>query len=103
MEASTSEHFPHEATAAVSFVPEDGGVFVATVVEQLPSGEFHLAAGTGIGLVGCHEGEDVLVTLWSDKRRGAAELPGGRPAGRPCRCRSSRFRQRPHQSTALQR
>ena len=66
VEASMSGHFPHEATATVSFVPEDRGVFVATVVEQLPSGEFHLAAGTGIGLVGCHEGEDVMVTLWSD-------------------------------------
>ena len=25
--------------------------------------EFHLASGTGIGLIGCHEDEDVLVTL----------------------------------------
>ena len=67
VEASTFDHFPHEATAAVSFVPEDGGVFVVTVVERLPSGEFHLAADTGIGLVGCHEGEDVMVSLWSDQ------------------------------------
>ena len=67
VEASTSEHFPHEATAVVSFVPEDDGVFVVTVVEKLPSGEFHLAPGTGIGLVGCHEGEDVLVALYSDR------------------------------------
>ena len=67
VEASTFDHFPHEATAAVSFVPEDGGGFAVTVVGQLPSGEFHLAAGTGIGLVGCHEGEDVMVSLWSDK------------------------------------
>ena len=67
VEASTFEHFPHEATAVVSFVPEDGGVFVVTVVERLPGREFHLAVGTGIGLVGCHEGEDVLVSLWSDQ------------------------------------
>ena len=61
IEASTSQHFPHEATHYISFVPEDGGAAVVVTGED----DFHLAAGTGIGLIGCHEDEDVLVTLHS--------------------------------------
>ena len=59
IEASTSQNFPHEATQYLSFVPEVGGIAVAVTGEE----EFHLVAGTGIGLIGCHEHEDVLVTL----------------------------------------
>ena len=65
VEASTSGDFPHQATTSVSFVPEESEVFVVTVVEELPHEEFHLAADTGVGLVGCHEGEDVLVALYT--------------------------------------
>ena len=59
IEASTFQHFPHEATWYISFVPQDGGPAVVVTREE----EFHLASGTGIGLIGCHEDEDVLVTL----------------------------------------
>ena len=59
VEASLNEHFPHDTTRVVSFMPTDGADDVSVTGEE----DFHLVHGTGIGLVGCDEHEDALVSL----------------------------------------
>ena len=63
VDASLDSHFPTVTTRTLKFVAG-----VAGAPTSLHTGEeFHLVAGTGVGLIGCHEHEDVVVSLHGDE------------------------------------
>ena len=59
-EASTDEHFSHLATRRVTFTLADGAPDAAS--HETPE-ELHMVPGLGVELIGCHEHEDVVVSL----------------------------------------
>ena len=60
IEASTDVHFSHVDTRRVTFTLEDGAPD-ASSHETLE--ELHMAPGLGVEIIGCHEHEDVVVSL----------------------------------------
>ena len=62
VEASHDEQFPHETTRQITFTGGDASSGTSDLTEE----EFHLVENTGIGLVGCHEGDRVMVSLHGD-------------------------------------
>ena len=59
VDASHDEHFPTAETRSVTFTTGDPESGTSETVEE----ELLLLEGTGIGLVGCHEQDDTVVTL----------------------------------------
>ena len=62
VEASMDRHYPATITRTLTFTAGVAGEPTSLHTEE----EYHMAAGSGIGLIGCHEHEDVLVTLHRD-------------------------------------